>query len=206
MLVASPSKYSRSPCTTLRWVPLPIVCVCFVDSFVEKFKKYLFCMYSSFMHYILTGVSPLSTPPTPSTTFSRCQIHFLSISLHKGTGLPGRATELDIAGYRKSRHKPLYRDWRRNRRDQAGVMEGKRVLEEMTGIGEHLGGDMETQCSRNFLESTRVTLARTPRNRTQSLKPPCSVTRWGFQRWDWDIKPATKPSTYNLCFLEYLLV
>lgn len=39
----------------------------------------------------------------------------------------------------------------------------ERVQGEATGRG-HLGGDVEIECSGNFLEPVRVTLARTPNN------------------------------------------
>jgi hypothetical protein len=38
-----------------------------------------------------------------------------------------------------------------------------RVQGETTGIGVHLGGEIETQCNGNPQESIRVTLAKTPR-------------------------------------------
>lgn len=42
--------------------------------------------------------------------------------------------------------------------------EMERVWGESAGIGRRLWNDVETQCSRNFLESSRVTLERTPSN------------------------------------------
>lgn len=40
----------------------------------------------------------------------------------------------------------------------------EKILEETTGIGEHLGGEVETLCKENSMESTRVTLAKIPSN------------------------------------------
>lgn len=39
-----------------------------------------------------------------------------------------------------------------------------RVWGESTGTGRHLWNDAETQCSGSFLQSTRMTLERTPTN------------------------------------------
>lgn len=63
----------------------------------------------------------------------------------------------------------------RNRTDVVGGLElvGMRKgriqtrgrIEELTGIGRHFGGDVETLYNRNLLESMGVTLVKTPNNR-----------------------------------------
>lgn len=61
----------------------------------------------------------------------------------------------------------------------------KRELEEITGIGGHYGGDMETLYNGNSLEPTTVTLTKTPSNGdTEPELEPSSVTRQGSQQWD----------------------
>lgn len=85
-----------------------------------------------------------------------------------------------------------------------GISQGwgwrERVLGEMSGIGDrYFGGNVETQWNGNSLESTRVTLVRTPGNKgyTWSLNWPLSVSEQGFQWQDWHISAVTKPSTKN---------
>lgn len=55
---------------------------------------------SSLIHYIITVVTPPSTPQSPSPT----QIHF--ISFQNKVGHPGITTKHSMTSYNKSRHKP----------------------------------------------------------------------------------------------------
>jgi hypothetical protein len=79
----------------------------------------------------------------------------------------------------------------------------ERILEEITGIWGHLRREVENSSNRNFMESTKVTLAKTPRNGEQGA--------WFFAtsqnlKWkDWDTNSTTKPLTYKLSCLQNVL-
>lgn len=77
-----------------------------------------------------------------------------------------------------------------------GLME--RIQGETIGIEAHLGSDLKTSCSGNFLEFMRVTLATATSTEDRDLNRPSSVTRPGFQLWAWGTSPVMKPSIYAL--------
>lgn len=72
------------------------------------------CLYYSLIYYILTTVSPPSTPPSsPDTQLPSPQIYSSSVFPPKRAGLPGRSTEHSVTSSNKTRHKPSCQSWMR---------------------------------------------------------------------------------------------
>lgn len=96
------------PITSMSYPLLFFLSFCFISSFFLSFI--LILIYSFFIYYILTTTFSPSIPSTPLPMSLLAQIHF---SVKKRVCLPGISTKHGIISYNKTRHKPLFQDWKK---------------------------------------------------------------------------------------------